>query len=701
MDRLIKPARIVACCVLTIALLITYVFTLYKVQIRDSDKYSNSLDADLIATTTRVTAARGNILDRNGRLLVSSKEYNSLAINSKELFALDDPNAAILNLINAITTYGSDYVDTLPITKESPFKYVKDMTNLQEMMLNAFLEYYELDEDTSAVELLAFMRETFEIDGNYNAEEARIIAGIRYEIKIRSIISTSQYFLVENVDTDLILYLSERNLPGFYVDTSYTREYDTPYACHLLGYIGSMSPEEYEIYSEDGYNMNADVGKIGVEKAFESYLHGSDGVRTSITTTTSGALIDSEYDVQPEPGNNVYLTIDIDLQAEAENALNSYITNENTRREEQNATLGEDAEESDGYKQLITGGAVAIVDVKTGEPLTLASYPNYDITTFLDNYNELLEDPNTPLVNRALQGTYAPGSTFKPVTALAALNEGFITGDTTIFDAGIFTKYAYAGYSPTCWAYSSGGGHGTINVVDALKYSCNYFFYTVGDMIGIENISKYATMFGLGQATGIELMESTGVVATPEYKKDTLDEEWYAGNTLQAAIGQSYNLFTPLQLASYTATLANNGTRYSSSILKEVKSFDYSSTVYTRSTEILDELEIDDSYFDLVHEGMIAVCNASDGTASSVFADAPVTVAGKTGTAQTGENTDNAVFVCYAPAEDPEIAMAVVVEKGAGGSTVSPIARDIIDYYFTSGTTTASASLQTENTLLR
>lgn len=701
MDRLIKPARIVACCVFTIALLVTYVFTLYKVQIRDSDQYSNSLDANLIATTTRVTAARGSILDRNGRVLVSSKEYNSLAVNTKELFSLDDPNAAILDLVNAITTYGAEYVDTLPITKEAPFQYVDDMTGLQEMMLNAFLEYYKLDEDTSAVELLAFLRETFEIDGNYSAEEARTIAGIRYELKIRAIISTSQYFLVENADTNLILYLKERNLSGFYVDTSYTREYETPYACHLLGYIGSMDADEYKVYAEDGYNMNADVGKSGVEKAFESYLHGSDGVRTNITTSDSGALIDSEYDVEPEPGNNVYLTIDIELQGQAENILASYIERENANREAHNSTLGEDASESDGYKQLITGGAVAIVDVKNCEPLALASYPNYDITTFLDNYDELLKDPNTPLVDRALQGEYEPGSTFKPVTALAALNEGYITGDTAIFDAGIFTKYAYAGYTPTCWAYSAGGGHGTINVIDALKYSCNYFFYTVGDMIGIENIAKYATMFGLGESTGIELMESTGVVATPEYKEKALGEEWYVGNTLQAAIGQSYNLFTPLQLASYTATLANKGTRCSASVLKEVKSFDYTSTVYTRPKEVLDELNIDDSYFDLIHQGMIAVCNASDGTASSVFASSVVTVAGKTGTAETGSYTDNAVFVCFAPADDPEIAIAVVVEKGAGGSTVSPIARDIVNYYFTSGTTTVTADAQAENSLIQ
>lgn len=705
MDRLIKPTRILAACAFTILLIIIYVFTLYKLQIRDSEEYSNSLDADLIATTTRVTAARGNIYDRNGHLLVSSTPYQSLAINSKELFALEDPNGAILDLVNAVKTYGAEHIDTLPITKEAPFEYVEDMTSTQQMLLNAFLNYYdELDEDTTAAELMAFLRETFEIDGNYSAEDARTIAGVRYELRVRSIIATANYFFVENVDTALILYLSERNLPGFYVDTSYAREYHTPYACHLLGYTGAMSPEEYEVYSKEGYAISVDVGKSGVEKAFESYLHGTDGVRTNITTTTSGALIDSEYDVEAQPGNSVYLTIDVELQAIAEGVLSSYITGENSVREQFNSQLGANPEEHDDYKPLITGASVVVVDVKTGEPLTLASYPNYDITTFLDpeNYNKLLADEkNTPLLNRALQGLYAPGSTFKPVVALAALNEGYISTGTTIYDAGIFTKYAYAGYSPSCWAHSSTGSHGTINVTEAIKYSCNYFFYTIGDMIEIGNISTYATMFGLGQPTGIELNEYTGIVATPEYKEEYIGEEWYSGNTIQAAIGQSYHLFTPLQLASYIATLANDGTRYSSSILKEVKSYDHTSTVYSRGSEILDELEIDEEYFQAVQQGMIDVCNDPGGTAYSVFYGCPVTVAGKTGTAQTGESMDNAVFVCYAPAEDPEIAISVVVEKGSGGSTIAPIARQIIDYYFTSGTTTSGSSMQTENTLLR
>lgn len=705
MDRLIKPSRILAACAVTVLLIIIYIFTLYKLQIRDSEEYSNSLDANLIATTTRVTAARGNIYDRNGHLLVSSTPYQSLALNSKELFALEDPNGAILDLVNAVKTYGAEHTDTLPITKEAPFEYVEDMTGTQRMLLNAFLNYYDdLDENTTAAELMAFMRESFEIDGNYSAEDARTIAGIRYELRIRSIIATSNYFFVENVDTALILYLSERNLPGFYVDTAYTREYHTPYACHMLGYTGAMSPEEYEVYSKQGYIISVDVGKSGVEKAFESYLHGTDGVRTNITTATTGALIDSGYDVEAQPGNSVYLTIDIELQAIAEGILTSYIEGENGLREAFNNNLGENPEEHYDYLEPITGGAVTIVNVKTGEPLALASYPNYDITKVLeyDYYNELVSDEKTtPLVNRALQGLYAPGSTFKPVVALAALNEGYISTGTTIYDNLVYSKYAYAGYSPACWVKSTGTDHGSVNVRDALKVSCNYFFYTIGDMIEIGNISTYAYMFGLGQPTGIELNEYTGVVASPEYKEKYIGEEWYSGNTIQAAIGQSYHLFTPLQLSSYVATLANNGTRYSSSILKEVKSYDHTETVYTRGSQILDELDISDEYFQAVQQGMVDVCNDPGGTAYSVFRGCPVTVAGKTGTAQTGEAMDNAVFVCYAPANDPEIAITVVVEKGSGGSTVAPIARQIVDYYFTSATTVSGSSVQAENTLLR
>jgi penicillin-binding protein 2 len=348
---------------------------------------------------------------------------------------------------------------------------------------------------------------------------------------------------------------------------------------------------------------------------------------------------------------------------------------------------------------LISGGAVVAIDVNSGEPLCIASYPSYNLSTFLEDYESLVEDESKPLFNRALQGLYTPGSTFKMVTSIAVLNEGIVTPETTIYDEGKFTKYEYAGYAPTCWIWGK-GSHGTVNISGALKVSCNYFFYTVGDYLGIDRLSEYAFKFGLGVPTGIELPESTGVMSTQKYKEEVEGVPWYAGDTLQAAIGQSYNQFTPLQIANYVATVANGGNRYSASILKSVRSYNYSEKLFERMPEVLSTVHAKEEYYEAVWAGMEAVANSIDGTAYAVFGDYPVKVAAKTGTAQLGEEVkNNAVFVCYAPADNPEIALAVVVEKGGSGSAIATIARDILDYYFSFK---ASAHyLETELSLLR
>jgi penicillin-binding protein 2 len=701
MNMIIKRGRLISFIILLIALVIIYVTALYKLQIIEgAASYEKSRNS--IVTTQTVTAARGDILDRYGRLLVSNRVCNNLMIDTDELFAQDDPNSIILEMVEMVKSYGDTYTDTLPITMEAPFEYVSNMSDIQRTRLNAYLKDKGMPEDTTAVELMAYFRDRYDIDNSYDSEQMRIIAGIRYELNIRYIINTSDYIFVEDASIELITKLMEWDVPGIHVDVSYIREYNTSYASHILGYIGMMDEEEYEEYGKLGYPLNAMVGKDGVEEAFEEYLHGTDG-EAKYTSTAAGTVTGTVYTKEPEPGNHVYLTIDIGLQEAAEKALANGITKLNEEREAENAEAVMNGK-PDEVKQMAEGGGLVAIDVKTGEPLAIASYPGYDLTNFMENYSEILEADNNPLFNRALQGTYAPGSTFKMVTALAALNEGVTTVDYTVYDEGKFRKYEDAGYAPTCWIWGT-GSHGNVNVTRALTVSCNYYFYTIGDFLGtgrdgIDTLASYAYRFGLGSKTGIELPESLGVMSTWQYKEELEGVPWYAGDMLQAAIGQDYSLFTPLQLGEYIATVADGGTRHSASLLKTVRSYDYSDKLFERKTEVLDEVKMDESYYQAVWQGMYGVANEIEGTAYAVFNGYPVTVAAKTGTAQLGEKvTNNGVFVCYAPYEDPQIAIALVVEKGSAGSAIASIAKDVLDYYFNFQNSTIT--LETDDTLLK
>ena len=317
----------------------------------------------------------------------------------------------------------------------------------------------------------------------------------------------------------------------------------------------------------------------------------------------------------------------------------------------------------------------------------------------MEDYDEIVAAENAPLFNRALNGIYAPGSTFKPCTAIAALNEGIISTTSTVTCEGKFRKYEDAGYAPNCWIYP--GQHGPLTVTNAIKVSCNYFFYTVGDFLGIDRLSEYALQFGLGTSTGIELPEDTGHMSTQDLKMELEGLPWYNGDTIAAAIGQSYSQFTPLQLAEYCAAVANGGTRHSASLLKAVRSYDYSEKVFQRDEEVLNVVEAPAEYYSAVQEGMYLVANNFEGSAYETFGDYGYChVAAKTGTAQVGsKKTDTAVFICYAPYEDPEIAVAVVVEKGAAGKAVAGIARDVLDAYF--GMEAGSRQIDAELTLLR
>jgi penicillin-binding protein 2 len=702
MGKLVKTTRLAFLGLLVAVLVIAYIVTLYKLQIIEGAAYYEK-SLNNVVTTETVTAARGNIYDRYGRVLVSNRECYNIKLDENALFYgyIEDPNAAILDMVGLAKDCGDKYTDELPITAAPPFEYT-DMTSIQQTMLQAYLKDKNLDPDTTAVELMSYFRTRYDIDNNYSAADMRTIAGVRYEINVRYAqgFATAPYVFVEDASIALISRLMEKYGDVVKVETSFVREYNTQYAAHLLGYIGMMDQSEYEKYSKTGdYSMDAKVGKDGVELAFEKYLHGKDG-EAQITSTSSGTVTNTVYTEEPEPGDHVYLTIDIQLQEAAERALEAGIT----RLQQARDTANKEAEAAgnlDDVQEDVQGGAIVVVDVKTGEPLAIASYPTYDLSTLMDNYSNLLTEKYDPLFDRALMGTYAPGSTFKPCTAIACLSEGIINTEDTIKCEGIFTKYAYAGYAPQCWIYSQNHiTHGNENVSTAIRDSCNYYFYTVGDLLGIDKLDTYAKGFGLGESTGIELPETTGNMTNRANHEEITGEPWTQGDALQAAIGQSDSLFTPLQIAEYCAAVANNGTRYSASILKSVRSYDYSGTIYQSEPEVLSTVESADYNYAAVQYGMYLVAHDPAGSAYQDFFGYKVDVAAKTGTAQLGaDKTNNAIFICYAPYDDPEIAISVVIERGGAGKSLGSIAKDVLDSYYS--IKNASNTHETENELLK
>ena len=495
MEKPIKPGRVTALACILMLLVIVFVVALYKLQIVDGKAYYEE-NRNSVASSQTVEAARGSILDRYGRVLVSNTSCNNLVFNPDDLFEQDDPNGILLRMARTVAACGDTYVDELPVTAEPPFEYT-DMNDTQRTQLKGFLKYAGLDEEATAVELMSYCREKFEINNNYSATDMRIIAGLRYSIKTRYIdkLYLPDYVFVQDASMELITSLKENNVPGFEVTVSYTRQYHTNLAAHLLGYTGKMNAEEYTTYKTQGYPMSATVGKDGAELAFEKYLHGTNGTAI-VTKNASGTVTGTTYTKEPEPGDQVSLTIDLDLQAAAEQSLTRGIENMKSKSTETSDAVG--------------GGALVAVDVATGQPLAIANYPTFDLQTLFqsqESYDAVKDAENEPLFNRALLGQYSPGSTFKPCTAIAGLTEGVITTGTRIQCTGTFRKYEDTGYAPKCWIASSGATHGNDNVTEAIRDSCNIFFYTVGDSLPIDTLARYAAAFGLGEHTGIELPE--------------------------------------------------------------------------------------------------------------------------------------------------------------------------------------------------
>lgn len=507
--------------------------------------------------------------------------------------------------------------------------------------------------------------------------KGRKIAAIRYDMEVYDFSVGNPYVLLYDIDDGLRTKISERlySLHGIEISKEYSRRYDMgSVLCHILGRTGPIYAEEAEEYIvEKGYSYNSQIGKDGTEKIFEEYLRGIDGT-VKYEIDENNDIIGYDIVSEPKAGYSVRLTIDSELQKIVENSIAEEI-----QKAQDYAPL----EGSNHTGEDCRKGAAVVMDVNSGEVLSMASLPGFDMNTFSEDYNSLLSDPATPLVNRATHGIYPPGSTFKILTAAAALDSGVITADRYIEDKGIYMKYAPT-YTPRCWIYlRNSGTHGYVNVVDALKVSCNYFFYYVSDLMGVETIDKYAADFGLGVETGIELPESSGILASPEYK-ESRGYMWNPGDTLQMAIGQSDNAFTPLQLASYMSTVVNGGNRYRATILKSVDEYYTQNAVETNAPELLSKTSLSDETVSVLKTAMRSVVDDEGGTAQTVFAGKSYAkdIGGKTGTAQVSGGSDTVLFVGFAPYDKPEIAVAVVIENGYKSSRASSVAAAVFDYYF-------------------
>ena len=656
-----------------------FVFKMYDLQVIETGGKKENITT--FTTLTRVKASRGDILDTNGNLLVSNRASYDLVMNHYVLITADGTNDYLYRLVKRCQEAGIEYTERFPISQERPFVYTLDQYNSSwQSYFQQFLAYMDnLDSDITAPLLIKRLRERYKIPAEWTEEEARLVIGLRYEMDLRNCVgSLPNYVFLTDVSDENLSAIVELNIPGLMVEASTVREYNTKYAAHILGFVGPMNAEQWEQYKDNpDYSMDSEIGQDGFEAAFEEYLHGVDGWRED-TVTTSGELVSSRYLTEPKAGSNVEVSIDINLQRIAEDKMDDVIKALRADPEED----GHDAE----------GGAVVAIDVKTGQVLTCSSYPTYDLSTFFEDYTQILETEYDPLFNRALLGTYPPGSTYKMSMVVAGVNSGVITSETVVYDKGVYNKYG-PDFAPKCLYYTNYGQlHEEMTAATALQVSCNYFFYDLGDKISISAMDKAAKGLGLGEKTGVELPEYVGHRANKETKEELYtgdDKHFYTADRISAAIGQSDNRFTPMQLCVYASTLANRGTRYKASFLNRVVSSDYRTLLYQNEVSVLSTMEISDDAYKAYSEGMCLVTDKTEwtGTAYNTFKDYPVKVAAKTGTAQNGINnaSDNGAFICYAPAEDPQIAIAVYGEKAGHGSSLATIAKEMLDVYFEVG----------------
>ena len=646
---------------------------LYSIQLQGGG--SVVADSDTYTTYYTVKASRGELRDRNGNIMVGNRASYDLVFNNFVLTNSDAPNDHLLRLVKMTQQLGVEYIENFPITLDRPYEYtLTEQTSAWQGYFQDYLWELGIDSDISASRLMEELRKMYKIPADWSDADARSVIGLRYELKLRTdITNLSSYVFMEDVPDDILNAILELNVPGLDAAATTKREYYTTYAAHILGTYSAMNADDWKVYKEKGYKMDDKIGQSGLEKAFEEYLHGTDG-RLAKVVDKDGNIVSQYYVVEPVAGHNVETSIDLNLQMVAEEAMKQV----HDSLVESNGTDGA----GDGAD--IEGMACVVMDTRTGEVLACASYPSYDPATFNKMYNELMADPLKPTRNRALMEAYPPGSTFKVAMSIAGLESGKINRYTEIRDDGVFTKYS--GSSPKCLVYSrTGGTHGYLDVAGALRVSCNYFYYVLGDWMDWDYVDATVESLGLGEHTGIELGENIGQRANKETKKNNYtgsDKTWYAMDQVLASIGQSDHKYTPMQLCSYVSAVANKGTRYAATFMKRVVSADYSTLVEENTREVLSVTHMSNDTIAAVYDGMRQV--VTSGSAASAFRGFNVEVCGKTGTAEhESGGSSNGAFICFAPMDDPEIAVAVYGEKAGSGAYMGRVARAVLEYYFT------------------
>lgn len=657
---------------------IILIVKLFSLQIVHGAEYREQSNTRLTREST-LEASRGSILDKTGALLVTSKMEFSLEMYKSKVDN-ETLNIDILNMIQTLEKYNISYVDSFPINI-NPFEF-----KISEEALVDWEKTNNLNSDITAEQAFYKFRDKYKIKNTNNIEEIRKIIAIRYELSQKGYSNTKSVTIAKNIPREAVAEFSESSekYTGINVVVQPTRQYTSGnLASHILGYASKISPKEYES-RKNTYSQNDIIGKSGIESVFEEYLKGKNGTK-QIDMNVDGSTTAEYVSKEAIAGSDVVLTIDANLQKVTENALAGNI---------QKIASG-------GFGKVYNAnaGACVVMNVNTGEILAMASYPDYNPSDFVggisqENWNNYNNNVAKPLVDKAIQNSYSPGSTYKMVTAIAGLESGVINLNTKINDTGVYTKYA--DYQPRCWIYTDyHRGHGYLDVSGAIEKSCNYFFYETSDRMGIDTLAKYARYFGLGSKTGVELLgETEGVVSSKESKQKLhKNESWSAGDTLQSAIGQYDNEFSPIQMARYISMLANGGHKIRPTIVKTIRNADGSETSRQEINEFVnkklklqeddtEDIQINQNNLNAVLQGMKSVTSDSGGTAYKRFKDFNISVGGKTGSAEAPGNKVHAWFVGFAPFENPEIAIVVMVENGGHGNYTAEVVRDIMAEYF-------------------
>ncbi len=659
--------------IIFVAILFLVICAVYSVRMMHIIATADPADKLVTGNYTRrepIQALRGEIYDRNGNALIYNEYSYDMVFDYDAMAATQlERNYTILQAVNAIreTGYGSHRTESsFPFKGKYPnYSYKAEATdgdsNIYYRLLKRIAENeIETDSGISKTELTVshldkfykdhpeeFPKETeivdwylarYKIDSNdesgaplFTDAEIDDILRMRYDMEVADFSVYNRFTYVTDVDIEFMTYIKELHIVGADFEVETERVYAYPgYASHILGRTGPITEDTWEYYKALGYDMGDTVGIDGCEAAFEDYLRGVDGVRV-VVEDKNGRIIESYVEKEPIPGKDVYLTIDIELQMKAEKAL------------AENVRMFGDTK----------AGAISAIDPKNGEVLVLASYPTFDLSTLSEDYNDLLKDPRNPLLNRGLNA-YTPGSAFKVGMVAAGITSGHVTPSHAFYCSGVDPDYGNK-----CWVYP--GLHGNVNASYALQVSCNCYFYELGPIMGIETMNRFCKAYGLGEPTGIEIRESTGILAGPEYRAES-GQQWREVDTVMAAIGQSDNMFNPLQMSNYIATVLNGGTRYSAHLLLEVRNYGAEEPIYKTRAEVADRITLSYDAVQTAMDGMKAMVK-NDSVALSNMQGIPVTVGGKTGTAQRGSGrNDNRLFVCAAPYNDPEIVISVVIE---------------------------------------